>query len=97
MVYQIKPSRRVIKYLKKLKNRPLKQKFTNVIFDTLAHDPYLGQEKRGDLLNYYTYGFVFEKVSYRIAYTINDDQEIVIVVLAGPHENFYETLKRNIR
>lgn len=97
MVYSIEPSKRVIKYLKKLKNRQLKEKFTDAIYKTIANDPYVGNEKRGDLKSYYTYGFKYDRVDYyRIAYTINDDNEIVIVVLAGAHEKFYEELKRTI-
>lgn len=94
MVYSINPTKRVAKYLRKLKNRQLKKKFTDVIFDTIANDPYVGNEKHGDLKNYYAYGFKYDRVDYRVAYTINDDNEIVIVVLAGPHEKFYEELKR---
>lgn len=96
MVYSIEPSKRVIKYLRKLKNRSLKKKFVDAIYSTIANDPYVGNEKRGDLKSYYTYGFKHDRVDYRIAYTINDDNEIVIVVLAGSHEKFYEELKRII-
>lgn len=94
MVYSVNPSKRAIKYLRKLKNRQLKKKFTEAIYDTIANDPYVGNEKHGDLRGYYTYGFKYDRVDYRVAYTINDNNEIVIVVLAGPHENFYERLKR---
>ena len=96
LAYNINPSKRVIKYLRKLKNRQLKEKFTDVIYETIANDPYVGNEKRGDLKSYYTYGFKYDRVDYRIAYTINDDNEIVIVVLTGSHEKFYEELKRTI-
>lgn len=96
MVYSIEPSKRVIRYLRKLKNRSLKKKFVDAIYKTIANDPYVGNEKRGDLKSYYTYGFKYDRVDYRIAYTINDDNEIVIVVLAGSHEKFYEELKRII-
>lgn len=94
MAYSINPSKRVAKYLRKLKNRQLKKKFTDAIFDTIAKDPYVRIERYGDLKNYYVYGFKYDRVDYRIAYTINDDNEIVIVVLAGSHEKFYEQLKR---
>lgn len=96
MVYSIEPSKRVIRYLRKLKNRSLKKKFVDAIYKTIANDLYVGNEKRGDLKSYYTYGFKYDRVDYRIAYTINDDNEIVIVVLAGSHEKFYEELKRII-
>ena len=94
MAYDINPSKQVIKYLRKLKNRQLKEKFTDAIYGTIANDPYVGNEKHGDLKSYFAYGFKYDRVDYRIAYTINDDNEIVIVVLAGSHEKFYEQLKR---
>lgn len=94
MAYSINPSKRVIKYLKKLKDKKLKKKFTDIIFDTIANDPYVGSKKHGDLKAYFAYGFKHNQVDYRIAYKINDDNEIVIVVLAGPHEKFYEQMKR---
>lgn len=94
MVYSVNPSKRAIKYLRKVKNRQLKKKFSEVIYDIIANDPYVGNEKHGDLNGYYAYGFKYDRVDYRVGYTINDDNEIVIVVLAGPHEKFYERLKR---
>lgn len=94
LAYNINPSKQVIKYLRKLKNRQLKEKFTDAIYGTIANDPYVGNEKHGDLKSYFAYGFKYDRVDYRIAYTINDDNEIVIVVLAGSHEKFYEQLKR---
>lgn len=94
MAYSVIPTKRVLKYLKKIKNRQLKKSFTDAIYDTIANDPYVGNEKQGDLSSYFAYGFKYDRVDYRIAYTINDNDEIVIVVLAGPHENFYKELKK---
>ena len=94
MAYSISPSKRVVKYLKKLKDKQLKRKFVDKIYNDIANDPYSGDRKHGDLKEFYAYGFKYNKTNYRIAYTINDDGEIVIVVLTGSHEKFYEQLKR---
>jgi mRNA interferase RelE/StbE len=96
LAYLISPSKRVVKYLKKLKDRRLKEKFVDKIYGDIANDPYRGNEKHGDLKGFYAYGFKYNKTDYRIAYTINDAGEVVIVILAGSHENFYEQLKRLI-
>lgn len=56
----------------------------------------MGSEKHGDLRGFYTYGFKYHRTDYRIAYTINDAGQIVIVVLTGSHEKFYQQLKRII-
>ncbi len=47
MAYEIVPSKHVIKYLKKLKEKPLKEKFLNLIYDEIAIDPYKGEQKLG--------------------------------------------------
>ena len=94
MVYAINPSKRVIKYLKKLKDRWLKEIFLDKNYGEIAHDPYSGTQKHGDLKGFFAYGFQYNKTDYRIAYTINGAGEVVVVILAGSHEKFYEQLKR---
>lgn len=96
MAYKVNLEKRVIKYLKKVKNRQLKQKFLDVIYDDIADDPYSGSAKKGDLRGYYAYAFRFNKVAYRIAYTIDNEGSIVIILLAGSREQFYDELKRYI-
>lgn len=95
MAYKVQLSKRVIKYLKKIKIKKLKQLFLDTIYDKLSNNPYLGNGKTGDLQNYYAVGFRYNKVTYRIAYVIEDDQ-LIIIILAGTHEGFYRELKRII-
>ena len=95
MAYEIIPSKQVIKYLKKLKDQRLKQKFVNVIYDNIAISPYNGKQKSGDLSGVWSVGFNYAGTTYRVAYEIQNDS-IIPVLLCGTHENFYEQLK-NIR
>lgn len=97
MDYNVKIGRSAKKYIKKLKEKALKKKFTDAIYEKIAKNPEVGNAKTGDLLGYYTYNFKHNSTQYRIAYSFNKDGEIVIVILAGPHEGFYEQLKRIIR
>ena len=53
MGYEIVPSKHVIKYLKKIKEKPLKEKFLNIIYDEIAINPYSGSQKTGDLSGIY--------------------------------------------
>lgn len=92
MDYNVVPSKHVLKYLKKLKDKKLKKKFLDVIYDDIAQDPYAGEQKRGDLSGFWSVGFTYAKADYRVAYTIEDDM-VIPVVLIGSHENFYKTLK----
>ena len=82
------------RYFKKLKEKPLKDKFQAVI-DQLLLDPYFGEPKTGDLSGVYCCDVFHNKTNYELAYTIiEEDDETVVVVLAGTRENFYEELKR---
>ncbi len=82
------------RYLKKLKEKPLKDKFRAII-DQLLLDPYLGESKTGDLSGVYCCDIFYNKTNYELAYTvIEENGETVVVILAGTRENFYEELKR---
>jgi mRNA-degrading endonuclease RelE of RelBE toxin-antitoxin system len=85
------------RYLKKLKEKPLKDKFQAVI-DQLLLDPYLGEPKTGDLRGVYCCDIFYNKINYELAYTIiEEEEETVVVILAGTRENFYEELKRYMK
>lgn len=96
MAYKVKLSSNSIKVLKKIKNKQLKQKFIDKIYNDIAITPYSGTAKKGDLVGIYAVGFNYAKVSYRIAYKIDQDEVIVIILLIGSHENFYQKLKNLI-
>lgn len=92
MGYEIVPSKHVIKYLKKVKEKPLKERFLNMIYDEIAVDPYSGSQKTGDLSGIWSKGFNYAGTTYRIAYEIEENM-VIPVLLCGTHENFYEQLK----
>lgn len=81
-------------YLKKLNDKNLKKLFEDAI-KKISEDPQIGQVKTGDLSGIYAYGFNYNKISYRIAYKVevNDDGSLTIIIMAGVHENFYKKLK----
>jgi len=82
------------RYLKKLKEKPLKDKFRAVI-DQIQLDPYFGEPKTGDLSGIYCCDIFHNKTNYELAYIIiEEDDETVVVILAGTRENFYAELKR---
>ena len=85
------------RYLKKLKEKPLKDKFQAAI-DQIQLDPYWGDPKTGDLSGIYCCDIFHNKTNYELAYTIiEEEDEIVVVILAGTRENFYEDLKRYMK
>jgi len=85
------------RYIKKLKDKTLKDKFRQEMEAILA-DPYIGEAKTGDLAGVYCRDIHHQKTNYELAYTvIEQDGETVVIILAGTRENFYEELKRYMK
>lgn len=55
--YDIKTSKNVIKCLKKINDRKLKEKLVSIIYDKIANAPITGEQKTGDLKGFWTMGF----------------------------------------
>ncbi|WP_419181999.1 type II toxin-antitoxin system RelE/ParE family toxin [Lacticaseibacillus pabuli] len=87
MACDIQLKNAVIRYLKKIKERKLKERFVDLIYTTIADDPESGDAKTGDFSGIYTMGFRYQKTEYRVAYMISPPTT-VIVLLAGSHEDF---------
>lgn len=85
------------KYIKKLKDKKLKSLYQEAV-DAIREDYTVGEPKNGDLAGFYGYDIYYNKTNYELAYTIERvDGELVVVVMAGTRENFYEELKRYIK
>ncbi len=85
------------KYFKKLKEKGLKQAMREALLN-ISQNPYGGEAKLGDLRGIYCKDVYYNKTNYEIAYEIFEDEgKIVVVVLAGTRENFYQELKRYMR
>lgn len=97
MVYKVRWDGHALKYVKKIKEKPLKEKIMNAIYKEIAVTPYAFNKKRGDLTGYFTYDFNYQKTAYRIAYAVHSDIVVVTIVLVGSHEGFYKHLKRFIK
>ena len=88
------------KYLKKLKDKKLKDLYRDAI-DVILANPEIGEEKAGDLKGVRGYDIYYNKTNYELAYTIEyvhvegkAEPEMVVVIMAGTRENFYDQLKR---
>ena len=82
------------KYLKKLKGKKLRELFRNAL-NEICENPYIGKLKKGDLSGIYGYDLYYQRTNYEIAYVIeeNNNEHIIVVIMAGTRENFYEQLK----
>ena len=88
------------KYLKKIKDKRLKKLYQDAI-DAILENPFIGEEKIGDLKGIRGYDIFYNKTNYELAYTIEylevegkDEPEMIVVIMAGTRENFYDQLKR---
>jgi putative component of toxin-antitoxin plasmid stabilization module len=85
-------------YIKKIKDKVLKEKIRNAVAE-IRENPNLGEAKKGDLSGILCYDIYYQKTNYEIAYSIShqEDGSILVVIMAGTRENFYEVLKRYMK
>lgn len=93
----VKYSPAIEKYLKKLKDKQLKNKYKEAV-DLITKNYKIGDLKTGDLSGIYSYDIYYNKTNYELAYTVEIvNDEIIIFLLAGTGENFYQQLKKYIK
>ena len=82
------------RFIKKIKDKKLKELYKNAI-DEICEDYTVGEQKTGDLSGVYGYDIYYNKTNYELAYTVEHvGEDIIVVIMAGTRENFYEQLKR---
>lgn len=85
------------KFLKKLKDKKLKTLYQEAI-DKIREGHTIGEAKNGDLAGLYGYDIYYNKTNYELAYKVEYvDNKVIIVVMAGTRENFYDELKRYMK
>lgn len=93
----VKYSPAVEKYLKKLKDKQLKLKYKTAV-ELITKNYKIGNLKTGDLNGIYSYDIYHNKTNCELAYTVEIiDDEILIFILAGTRENFYDELKKYLK
>jgi len=82
-------------FLKKIKDRQLKKKYQDAIIE-IRNNPDIGRFKTGDLAGIRGFDIKHDGVYYEIAYrvTVNAQGDVVVIIMAGTRENFYEVLKK---
>ena len=96
-MYEISYSKSAERYFKKIKDKRLLGAFKDAILK-LKNDPYIGTQKTGDLRGIYGYDVRYGGINYELAYRIyEENNRLVVIILAGTRENFYQELKRLIK
>ena len=83
---------RVVKKL-----HPNDKKVLDAAVTAIANAPFLGEEKRGDLVGVFVHKFKLNHQETLLAYGLQPDKKkpsTVVLLSVGPHENFYTQLKR---
>ena len=85
------------KFLKKLKDKKLKLLYQEAI-DKIREDHTVGKVKSGDLSGIFEYDIFYNKTNYELAYRVEYvENKMIIVIMAGTRENFYNELKSYIK
>ena len=93
-MYDLRFSKSAERYFKKLREKELKKAYRDAL-NQIAADPYAGELKTGDLTGIYCLDVYYDRTNDEIAYRIYETEgQIVVVILAGTRENFYNDLKR---
>ena len=96
-MYDVSYSKSAERYFKKIKDKRLLAEYKKAI-NKLKSNPYIGTQKTGDLKGIYGFDVIYNKVNYELAYRIyEENNKLIVVILAGTRENFYNELKRLIR
>lgn len=82
------------KFIKKIKDKRLKSLYQEAV-DKIRKDHTVGEVKTGDLSGIYGYDIYYNKTNYELAYTVEyTEDKVIVVIMAGTRENFYEQLKQ---
>ncbi len=85
------------KFIKKLKDKKLKNLYQAAV-DKIREDYTIGEAKTGELSGIYGYDIYYNKINYELAYTVEYlENVVVVVIMAGTRENFYDQLKQYMR
>lgn len=85
------------KIIKKIKDKKLKTLYQEAV-DKICENHLVGEAKTGDLSGVYGYDIYYNKTNYELAYTVEyTEEKIIVVIMAGTRENFYDELKQYMK
>lgn len=94
-MFELKAIKAVKKDLKSLHPK-LAEEIKNYHFKKIKESPLESFELGYSFKGLRSYHFNFEGTSYRIVYEVFEEDKLVVVIMIGTRENFYERLKRRL-
>ncbi len=94
-MFEIRSAKAVRKDLKKLSPEVLKN-IKTVHFRNIRENPFQPDELGYAFKGMRSYHFSHKGTSYRIIYEIFEKDELIVIVMIGHREGFYEKLKRRL-
>ena len=92
MTWAALQTRRFARQYKKLHNNTVLD--VDEAVEAVAHNPLLGERKKGDLAALRVHKFHSGGLLYLLGYTLDEAVHLIYLEAVGPHENFYRDLKR---
>lgn len=78
------------------KEKKLVAEFENAI-NNICANPYAGSPKHADLQGLWGWHIRWAGATYCIAYSLNEAEHFVRIIMVGAHERFYDDLKIYIK
>ena len=89
-IYQSRSFEKKVKKMSKPEKNSLDREIRSI-----ADDPSVGEEKKGDLRGVFVHKFKLKTTQYLLAYRkVGEDLELLMI---GPHENYYRDLKQYLK
>ena len=95
-MYRIKSISAVKKDIRKL-DKELQKIVKEEYFAEIERDPFRAVPLIHEFKGLWSYHFKHKGTQYRIVYEIRPEDQIVLVIMIGPREGFYQALRRRLR
>ncbi len=94
-MYEIQAVQAIKRDLKKL-DPQVKKEIQEIHFNNIRENPFQSYELGYAFRGLRSYHFDHKGKSYRIVYEIFQEDELVVIIMIGARESFYEKLKNRV-
>lgn len=94
-MYELRAISAVKKDLKRL-NKPVRLAIEKEHFPQLQKSPHSGEPLHQDLQGLWSYHFSQAGTQYRIVYEVHPNENLIVVLIVGPRENFYGRVRQRL-